>query len=83
MDFIEEAVPTVHILKSYCRDIIKLFKDFYFNYWANTQGDLTIVPVTDAVKITHTILSYVQNVATMAKAAQEALDKNSWSLDNT
>lgn len=39
-----------------------------------------IVPTIDASKLTLTILSYIQHLSTIAKAAQKTLDENTWSL---
>lgn len=70
----------VHILKSEHADIDKFFKDLYYNYWANQQGDLFMVPAIDTVNLTLTILSNIQYLFTMDKAAQKTYNENAWSL---
>lgn len=72
LNFVKEALPTMHISKSERVDIFNFFKNLHHDYWANQQGELVMVPVMDAAEPTLTILCYTQHLAKMANVIQRS-----------
>lgn len=75
---IKESVPATHISKTEHTDIVNSSKDLYQAYWANSQGELPVVPAMDAAKLTLTILNYTQHLAGIATSSPKTSDKNAW-----
>lgn len=80
LGIIGESIPWIHISKAEWADIVNSLWELYHDYWANTKGELSMIPATDTAKITLIVICYASHIAGIKNDSQKAPDKKTCNL---